>query len=254
MVNTEIKIFSSAADLFQYAAHDFYSRCLKNVEQRGKFTVALAGGSTPKNFFKTLVDLYKDSIPWQHIEFFFGDERYVPHDDFESNYHMANEQLFSKLPVNKTHIYPIPTDFENSKEAARVYEQTLRAAFPEDDVPKFDLTYLGLGDDGHTASLMPFNEVVQDYLESDQRLVRAVFLPQTKSYRITLSPIVLNNSRHIIFMVTGNNKATATAKVLEGDFEPLHFPAQLIHGVDQQSTWLLDSEAASHLSHIRTKD
>lgn len=253
MVNTEIKIFSSAVDLFQYAANDFCLRCISSVEKRGKFSVALAGGNTPKNFFKTLVDLYKDSIPWQHIEFFFGDERYVPHDNPASNYRMADEELFSKVPVNRNHIYAIPTHFENPKEAAQVYEQTLRTAFPAKSIPRFDLTYLGLGDDGHTASLMPFNEVVREYIENDQRLARAVFLPQTDSYRITLTPIVLNNSSNIIFMVIGKDKTKAITEILEGEFDPLCYPAQLIHCVQHQSLWFLDVQAASQLTHTRVQ-
>lgn len=250
MVNTEIKLFSSAFELFQYAANDFCLRCISSVEKRGKFSVLLAGGSTPKNFFKTLVDLYQDSIPWQHIEFFFGDERYVPHDDPESNYRMAYEELFSKVPVNKDHIYAIPTHFKDPKEAAQVYEQTLRTAVhSSNDLPKFDLIYLGLGDDAHTASLMPSNEVVRECIENDQRLVRAVFLPQTNRYRITLTPIVLNNARNIIFMVIGKNKAKAASQVLEGEFNPLRFPAQLIHCIHQKTIWFLESQAASQLTH-----
>ena len=160
----------------------------------------MPGGNTPKLFFDTLtrVEYYKNNIPWQQIQFFFGDERYVPSDDAESNYHMAYEHLFSKVPINPENIYRIPTEFNDPKDAARAYEKTLRKVFHIKDnaFPQFDLVYLGLGDDAHTASLMPFSDVVMHYVKNSSsdkhnQLVASLFITESNMYRITLTPMQL---------------------------------------------------------------
>jgi 6-phosphogluconolactonase len=255
--NNEIAIFPSANDLFQFAAKDFTHRALAAVNDKGTFSVVLAGGNTPKLFFDTLtgVKYYKNSIPWQQIQFFFGDERYVPSDDAESNYHMAYEHLFSKVPVNPENVYRIPTEFNDPKDAAKDYEQTLREAFHIKDnaFPQFDLLYLGLGDNAHTASLMPLSDVVMHYTEnpfSDKNnpLVASLFDSESNMYRITLTPNAINNGMDIIFLVAGANKATAVWEVLEGQTDPLHYPAQLIHSVHRKTIWYLDQAAAGKLN------
>ena len=142
-------------------------RAMAAVNDKGVFSVVLAGGNTPKLFFDALtgIEYYKKNIPWRQIQFFFGDERYVPSDNAKSNYHMAYEHLFSKVPVNPENIYRIPTEFNDPKDAAKNYEQTLSKVFHIKDnaFPQFDLLYLGLGDNAHTASLMPFSDVVKHY-------------------------------------------------------------------------------------------
>ncbi len=251
--NTEIKIFKSSHDLFQFAAKDFEKRAQDAGNDKEIFSVVLSGGNTPKELFDILTR-YKETIPWQKIQFFFSDERYVPANDTKSNYHMAYEHLFSKLSINPKNIYPIPTEFNDPNEAARVYEQTIRDAFhlKNNSTPQFDLVYLGLGDNAHTASLWPFSDVVKRYVEnpadhSDQ-LVAALFVSETNAYRITLTPNALNNGKNIIFLVTGVDKATAVWEVLQGPSDPNQFPAQLIHCQSGKTIWYLDQMAASKIN------
>jgi len=157
-------------ELFLFLAENFVHQAIVNIETKGEFTVALSGGNTPKLLFDYLTkkELNQKKIPWEQIKFFFGDERYLAPDNPENNYHMAYEHLFSKVPVLKEHIYPIPTHLSDPKEAARDYETTLRKVFhlKENELPKFDLVYLGLGLDAHTASLLPSSELVIRYVRS----------------------------------------------------------------------------------------
>lgn len=253
--NTEIMIFSNAGCLFEFAANDFSQRANTAIADKGKFSVVLSGGTTPKLFFDILVENHSESIPWDQIQYFFGDERYVPSDDEKSNYHMAYEHLFSKVPVNRKNIFSIPTDVSDPKEAAMDYERTLRHAFHLNDtnLPPFDLVYLGLGANAHTASLMPLSEVVKLYANDslpneENPLTASLFDPISNTVRITLTPPAINNAKNIIFLVTGANKATAVSEVLERKADPLHFPAQLIHCIAGKTLWYLDKAAAKKLS------
>lgn len=255
--NKDIRIFTNAQDVFQFAAKDFSQRAIAAVQDKGIFSVVLAGGNTPILFFDTLTGIasYKKNIPWQHIQFFFGDERYVSPDDAKSNYHMAYAHLFSKVPVNPHHIYRIPTAFNDPKEAAKNYAHTLRKALriKNNAIPQFDLVYLGLGDNAHTASLMPSSDIVKYYAthsvpDKNDPLVASLFVSEDDMYRITLTPNVINNAQDIIFLVTGANKATAVWSVLEDHRDPLQYPAQLIHSVHGKTMWYLDQAAAGVLS------
>jgi 6-phosphogluconolactonase len=254
--NNKITVFHNAHDLFQFAAKDFMDRALAAVNDKGVFSVVLSGGSTPKLFFDQLtsVESYKNNIPWRHIQFFFGDERYVPSDDLESNYHTAYKHLFSKVPVNPENIYRISTQFNDPKDAATAYEKTLRNVFQlqDDTFPPFDLLYLGLGENAHTASLMPFSDVVMSYAKNlssnkDHKLVVSIFTTELNQHRITLTPTAINHAKNIIFLVVGKNKATAVQEVLEEPINPQHYPAQLIHCVYGKTIWYLDQEAARKL-------
>jgi 6-phosphogluconolactonase len=261
--SNKVTIFANAIDLCQFAANDFSQRAIAaGNDINGFFSVVLAGGNTPKLFFDTLasIEYYKKNIPWDQIRFFFGDERYVPSDDAESNYFMAYEHLFSKLPINPENIYRIPTEFSDPKEAARKYEQTVRAAFHIKDphFPLFNLCYLGLGDNGHTASLMPGSTLVMSYLDhslpdKNNQLVASLFVPELDRVRITLTPAAINHAKDIIFLVTGANKATAVREVLEGQTDPLHYPAQLIDSVEGKTSWYLDQAAAGKLKMLKIK-
>ena len=256
-----IKIFANPNDLFHFAAKDFKQRAITSVNEKGLFSVVLAGGNTPKLFFDILTDeYYKNSIPWQQIQFFFGDERFVPSNNVKSNYHMAYEHLFSKVSVKPENIYRIKIEFNNPKDAAKNYEHTLRKIFhsKNDAYPQFDLVYLGLGEDAPTASLMPCSDVVQRYTEDsstekNNQLVASLFIAASNLYRITLTPSAINHSQDIIFLVTGASKADAVRAVLEGQADPLHYPAQLIHGVHKKTLWYLDQAAAGKLSIANSK-
>ena len=256
MKNTDIEIFSDANDLFQFAANDFCQRAVAAVKDKGKFSVVLSGGNTPKLFYDTLAgsDLYKNNIPWEKIYFYFGDERYVPPDNAESNYHMAYEHLFSKLPVNPENIFRIPTGFCIPDDAANEYARVLQAHSNTNNFVKFDLVYLGLGDNAHTASLMPGSVIVTDYINNslaayDNQLVAALYVAELGMHRITLTPAALNQGKDIIFLVTGAAKAHAVCEVLNGKTDALHYPAQLIHSLHGKTIWYLDKAAAAELHH-----
>lgn len=236
-----ITIFKNEHDLFQFAANDFSDRAITAVKNKGYFSVALSGGNTPKLFFDALANNadHKKNIPWGKIHFFFGDERYVSADSIDSNYHTANLYLFSKVPVNSNNVYRIPTECKDPKEAARSYEDTLKKNLP------IDLIYLGLGDDAHTASLMPFSDVVKNV--SHNTLVEALFVKKLNMFRITLTPTAINHCKNIIFLVSGENKATAVENVLKGSADPERYPAQLIQCENGKTIWLLDQAAAKTL-------
>lgn len=256
--NRKINEFSDQKSLFVELAKDFIHRAKKAVESKGEFMVVLSGGNTPKLFFDVLINQNSqfEKIPWQQIKFFFCDERYVPLDNKESNYHMAYEHLFSKVPILPGNIYRIPTEYSDSKDAAQKYERTLRTIFrlKNTEYPQFDVCYLGLGEDGHTASLMPLSHVVAEYSKGSStikkefyQLVMQVSMPEQNLHRITLTPSAINHSNTIIFIAIGANKASAVFKVLEGSYEPGLYPAQLINPISGQTIWYLDSEAAGRL-------
>jgi 6-phosphogluconolactonase len=249
-----VQIFSETAALFQEAAIDFIQRAIKTVNEQQQFTVVLSGGETPKFFFDALVknSQVTPQIPWEKIKFFFADERYVALDDAASNYHLAHEYLFSKLPIPAENIYRIPTELEDPHQAASVYEQTLRKVFnnKQDELPRFDVVYLGLGANGHTASLMPESDVVRTYLDAGNKikaLVAAQWVLDLQMYRITLTPPILNNSKRVCFVVEGASKALAVSRVLQGSFKPLQYPAQLIKCIHGKVVWFLDQKAAEKL-------
>jgi len=248
-------IFPYPADLFQAAAEDFVRRAMAAFAIKDEFTVVLSGGETAKFFFDALVEnaCYQQPVFWKKIKFFFGDERYVSADDVQSNYYCAKEHLFSKIPVPVENIYRIPTEFIDPNAAAEQYAITIRQAFnlKKKEFPNFDLVYLGLGDDGHTASLMPESEVVK--LASTRKncsLVATLWVPRFKMHRITLMPAAINHSTCICFLVTGKNKASAVSQTLSGPFDPQRYPAQLIQCDDGNIIWYLDQGAAEKLHCI----
>jgi 6-phosphogluconolactonase len=241
----DIIIFPNATDLFQAAAADFMQRASDILIKKPVFTVALSGGNTAKLFFDSIVSHNNKEIPWDKVHFFFGDERYVPATDLENNYHIAHVHLFTKIGIPAENIHRIPTEFEDPKDAAHQYDLTLRKFFNLNDheYPKFDLVYLGLGENAHTASLMPFSDALK---ESKQR-VTSLWVPELNMYRITLTAHTINQSPSIIFLVTGENKKTAVWEVLEGSPLPEQYPAQLIQSVHGKTIWYLDKSAAGKL-------
>ena len=246
---TKIKCAADPEALFHLAALDFTKRAIKAVQAKGVFNVVLSGGSTPKDFFATLTRLKfcLEKTPWQKIQFFFADERYLAKEHPDNNYHMAHEQLFAKLSIPDKHIFPMPTHFSDPFEAAKAYEHTLHQHFQlkNQTYPPFDVVYLGLGTDAHTASLFPFSDVV---LSPPDRLVASLWSDKLHMHRLTLTAKAINHAAAIIFMVTGLNKASAVQAVLEGPVHPQKFPAQLIHCKKGKTLWYLDQAAASLLS------
>ncbi|HYO49115.1 MAG TPA: 6-phosphogluconolactonase [Chloroflexia bacterium] len=210
------------------------------------FRVGLSGGSTPKLLYGLLAsEPFKSEIAWDNISFFFVDERFVAHDHPDSNYKLANDELFSKVGVNSASVFPMPTEGMTPGEAAAQYEATIRTEFglEDGDVPEFDLLFLGMGDDGHTASLFPHTALIHE----QERLVAAHYVEKVASHRITLTPNVLTSAREAIFTVTGQGKAPVLKQVLEGEENVNEYPSQLMRGATGRVVWLVDKAAAFQL-------
>jgi 6-phosphogluconolactonase len=239
-----ITIFPDGEQLNYAAARCVVRVANESLAAHGRFTIALSGGSTPKNLYSLLVlELYRDQIDWTKAEIFWSDERCVPPDDAESNYHLAHEVMLSKLPIPTNQIHRMPADQNDQIAAAAAYEQELRRVFATDSIPSFDLIQLGLGPEGHTASLFPH----QASLQETQRLVMPVTVPKPPPPRLTLTPPILNAAQHILFLVTGAEKAGAVRAVLVGNYQPEEYPAQIVCHAAGEVTWMLDGAAASKL-------
>jgi 6-phosphogluconolactonase len=234
------QIFDSAEDLARGAAEQFVARGVEAIVQRGAFTVALSGGSTPKILYQVLAsEQFRNRVPWAETHFFWSDERHVPPDHPDSNYRMANEAMLSRVPVSQENVHRIRSENPNATEAAAGYERTL-IEVTETALPPLDLILLGLGPDGHTASIFPGSEV----LEETKRLVAAPWIEKLKSYRITMTLPLLNNAASVLFLVSGAEKAEIVWDVLRG---PRQYPAQYVNPTNGQLFWMLDTDAASKL-------
>jgi 6-phosphogluconolactonase len=235
-----VHVYESPEELAEAAAREFASRADEAIGERGRFAVALAGGSTPKATYEILARDYSGLIDWSNVHFFFGDERSVPPDHEDSNYGMAREALLDHVPAGSVHRMQgeLPPD-----EAAEAYEQELRDFFGSEELPRFDLILLGIGDDGHTASLFPETSA----LEVHDRWVVANPVLKLETTRITLTVPVINAARAVYFLVAGEGKARALAEILEGDPDPREYPASLIQPQDGPR-WRLDRPAASKLT------
>jgi len=244
-MNVDIMVFSDGEQLSHAAARYVVQVANEALAEHGHFTIALSGGSTPKKLYSLLaLEPYRNQIDWTKAEIFWADERCVPPDDAESNFHLAHEVMLSKLPIPASQIHRMPADESDRVAASAAYEQELRRVFGTDGVPSFDLIQLGLGPEGHTASLFPH----QASLRETERLVMSVTVPKPPPPRLTLTPPVLNAANHILFLVTGAEKADAVRAVLEGDYQPEEYPAQIVHPTQGEVTWMLDTAAASTLS------
>lgn len=244
--NVDLRRLTTPQDLFQAAAEEVIGVAGDAIAKRGRFTLALSGGSTPKNLYTLIAANAGNSLRWEQTFFFWGDERYVPPDDPDSNYRMVRESLLSKVPVPAANIFPIPTENPNAATAAEAYEQTLKKFFglAPGEFPRFDLILLGMGPDGHTASLFPETEALQE----KSRLVVANWVEKLKTSRITFTLPVLNAGRCAVFLVSGGDKAAALHEVLEGDGPPEKYPSKLVRPSDGKLIWFVDRAAASLLS------
>ncbi len=238
----ELLIYPDRDALSRAAADKFVERANAAIAARGRLSVALSGGSTPRELYAELAsNAYRARVEWRQVHFFWGDERAVPPDSPDSNYRMANETLLSHIPVPKENVHRILAE-KNPEIAAAEYEQTLRDFFGE-DIPRFDLVLLGLGTNGHTASLFPHTSA----LNEKKRGCISVWVPELNAMRITLTALVLNDAAHIIFLVAGMDKAVVLREVLRGPYDPERLPAQLIHPDHGSLLWMIDQAAASEL-------
>ncbi|MBI5651066.1 MAG: 6-phosphogluconolactonase [Chloroflexi bacterium] len=266
MQSPEIEIFSDRAALTRDAARRFVA-CARDVIAarilsggEGYFSVALSGGSTPRDLYALLATPeFSMQVDWARVHIFFGDERAVPPDHADSNFKMANDVLLARVPLPAQNVHRIRTELAPD-EAAREYERELRDFFvnstlrvsgtersgveSKDVLPRFDLVLLGLGANGHTASLFPRTRVLRE----QARWVAAEYIDEIKMNRITLTAPVINASANILWLVAGADKAATVRAVLRGAYCPDDLPAQLIAPRDARVVWLMDRDAARELS------
>jgi 6-phosphogluconolactonase len=247
--SAEIRTLTTPQELFAAAAEEVVHAANEAVAQRGRFTIALAGGSTPKSLYNLVATNARTTLPWDRMFFFWGDERHVPPTDPESNYRMAEEAMLSKVPVPPGNVFRIKTENPEAAAAAEDYEKAIRKFFGLEpgQFPRFDLILLGMGPDGHTASLFPGTTALQE----KSRLVVANWVEKMKTHRITLTLPVLNAARCVTFLVSGTDKAPALKSVLEENVPAEQYPAKLIKPSDGKLIWLIDRAAASQLTSAK---
>jgi 6-phosphogluconolactonase len=240
---TAIRVLPDPAALADAAGRLIVERSQQAIDARGVFSVALSGGSTPRDLHHRMASPpLAQQIDWARVEIFFGDERCVPPEDPQSNYHMAEETLLSHVPVPASHVHRMRGELP-PVEAADDYERQLKAFFKADP-PRLDVILLGMGDNGHTASLFPGLSAVHE----QQRWVVAEEVPEVDMWRITLTPVVLNLAREVVFLVAGEGKASMLRQVVEGPFAPEERPAQVVRPSPGEVMWLVDAAAAEQLS------
>lgn len=235
----EIKIFDSNEELNIFAATEIIAIAAESIRRRGFFSMALAGGSTPKSLYQLLSEReFAEKINWNAAAFFFGDERNVAPDSDESNFKMANDNLFKPLNISPDRVYRWRTELGQPDKIADDYAAAVELFFQ--GFPKFDLILLGMGDDGHTASLFPFTNA----LEESGKIAVANRVEKLNATRLTLTFPVLNSARNAMFLVSGEKKAETLREVLQGDFQPRRLPSQNVKPADGRLFWLADSAAA----------
>jgi 6-phosphogluconolactonase len=246
----EIRVYQNAGQVNRALAERFASISGKAIAARGRFVVSLAGGNTPHGAYELMTTPeYVALIDWQSAYVFWGDERCVPPESLESNARSVRETLLNHVPVPVNHIHRIRGEID-PEQAAEEYDKTLREFFRnrmQSGKPRFDLVLLGMGVDGHTASLFPG----APSLHEEKKWVVAHKVKNVDLWRITLTPVALNAASNVIFLVMGAEKADMVKRVLEGDPNPDELPAQSIKPVDGNVLWLLDEHAASKLVTVK---
>lgn len=244
----DVRILTNQEAIAKRAAQEFVQAATSAVSEKGSFTVALSGGSTPKALYSLLANdaALRAQIPWDKMSVYFGDERSVGPDHPDSNFRMATETMLSRVPLQADQVFRIKGEYKDTERAALEYELALRTGFKIDQrqFPRFDLVLLGMGNEGHTASLFPGTKA----LHETKRLVVRNWVGKLYTERITLTASVINNAARVIFMITGADKELALKGVLEGPFEPDQLPAQMIQPAKGKLLWLVDTIAGGMLS------
>lgn len=236
----ETRVFADTAALSHGALEEIHKILAEAIAQRGRACLALSGGHTPAQMYALWAAEYHSRTPWDRLHFFWGDERYVAQDNPLSNYRMAYETLISRVPIPASNVHPYPTSLPQPQAAADAYEAELRAYFAGAP-PEFDVQLLGIGEEGHTASLFPGSPA----LEERQRWVAAVEVPATPPRRLTLTPVVLNLSCHTLFLVEGENKREILGKIRrESNPQTSPYPAARIRP-SGEVLWFLDQAAGN---------
>ena len=241
----DLRIFDHVEALSLAAAELFIETSIQAIAQRGRFLVALSGGNTPTELYQLLAQTpYRERINWQKLHAFWGDERCVPIGDLENNYRQAYEVLLGRVPIPPENIHRVRSELE-PEAAAEDYARALKDfATPPLDWPRFDLVLLGMGNDGHTASLFPGSEVTA----ATPTLAVTAQYEDRPANRVTLTPLVFNAARRILFLVSGESKSETLANVLYGEYQPEKLPAQRIRPTDGELIWMVDKTAASKLT------
>lgn len=236
----KVKILPTAEELAHAVAEDFVQIAKQSIAERGRFTVALTGGTTPKDAYTTLSsDVYASQVDWSRVFVFWGDERCVPPTDRASNFGMARAALLDHVPIPPRNVHRMRGE-EEPGVAAAAYERLIEEVVGD----RFDLIHLGMGADAHIASLFPRSPV----LHETKRRVCALHVAAVGMWRITMTPLVINSAANITFIVAGKSKASAVARVLEGPRDPVNVPAQSVAPDDGRVLWLIDDAAASELT------
>jgi 6-phosphogluconolactonase len=216
----------------------------ESIVTHGRFSIALSGGTTPKKLYGLLgSEPYRSQIDWALVHIFWGDERCVPPDSPDSNYKMALKVLLSNIPVPVSQVHRMPAEMADRNAASEQYTFEMQRIFGTNGIPNFDLIQLGMGPEGHTASLFPH----QPSLHEQRRLVMPVSVPKPPPDRLTFTPPILNAARNVLFLVTGSDKAEALHAVLEGPYQPDEYPAQIVRPTSGEVVWMLDTEVAKGL-------
>ena len=241
MIAADLRVFADVGALATAAARDVAQVLVTAARERGSAAIALAGGRTPRGLYRCLALDHRDDTPWDRVHVYWSDERDVPHDDDRSNYRMARESLLDHVAVRPERVHPMPTVLGEPGQTAAEYERTLRSRF-DAEWPRFDLVLLGIGDDGHTASLFPRSPA----LDEASRWVVATTAPVEPRGRLTLTLPALTHARAIFVVVAGSSKADALRCALGDRLDP-DCPASLIRTGCAPVVWWADAQAAAHL-------
>ncbi len=235
-----IRVYSSKSELIKAVANKIINTIKGSVQEKGRCYLALAGGNTPRDVYSLLAKEHdKNPVSWNQVHLFWGDERTVPPEHPDSNYAMAKRSFLDQITIPPENIHRIEGEMEPER-AAEKYEKVLHDVF-KDKPPRFDLILLGVGEDGHTASLFPETEA----LDVTDRLVTAVFVPKLNSWRVTLTLPLLNAAREVVFMVSGGSKSKIIQQIMTVRHPTKELPATLVHPENGRLTWMLDFEAGT---------
>ena len=245
----ELRVYGDAEQLARGAAELFITVAEESIRTRGRFRVALSGGSTPRRMYELLgTDVFSRRVDWDRVDLFWGDERYVGPDNLNSNYRMTADALLQRIVIPGRNVHRVRTDLVPPTAAASAYATEIRNCFQDaSSLPQFDLIFLGLGTNGHTASLFPHSPVLRE----QTHLVVAAFVAEVNMWRITMTAPLLNRGRTVAFLVEGSGKAEVLRSVLVGARDPEHLPAQLIVP-EGNLLWLADEAASLALRADKT--
>jgi 6-phosphogluconolactonase len=238
-----VHVFDRKDDIYSFIIETWREISQEAIERKGVFSAALSGGKTPIDLYHKLSGV-KEMLPWDKTHIFIVDERFVPLEHRDSNYRMLKETLLDHVPIPQGNIHPIPTERLTPQASAMAYEEDLKKFFrlSQNQFPKFDLLLLGIGEDGHTASLFPGTPLLDDTIH----LAAPISMDERRHSRITLTLPVINNAKHILFLITGKNKASVLRKII--DKEDLYLPASMVHPKKGSLIFVIDREASSQLS------